>query len=154
MSSILVLQPGTVKVLRPADSRNRATATYASQPTWPVNNKCVNALQRWHSGGYSWSEAQFIVPDWGLEVGYGIGCRTGPSGYIGWRHGTTTLCHSRFYPPERDYEFGYSIPANPTQRPVTQSPMIVFSFLTLKKFKTKSMNRKETGKKRCYEVFT
>ena len=36
MSSMLVLQPGTVKVLRPADSRNRATATYASQPTWPV----------------------------------------------------------------------------------------------------------------------
>ena len=36
MSSMLVLQPGTVKVLRPADSRNRATATYASQPTWPA----------------------------------------------------------------------------------------------------------------------
>jgi hypothetical protein len=27
-------------------------------------------------------------------------CRTGPSGYIGWHAGTTTLCHSRLYPPQ------------------------------------------------------
>jgi hypothetical protein len=39
---------------------------------------------------------------------YAIGsCRTGLSWYIGWRAGTTTLCHSRLYPPVRDYEFGY-----------------------------------------------
>jgi hypothetical protein len=38
------------------------------------------------------------------------GCRTGPSdsGYIGWRTGTTTLCHSRLNPQVWDYEFGYS----------------------------------------------
>jgi hypothetical protein len=30
------------------------------------------------------------------------------SGYIGWRAGTTTLIHSRLYPPPvRDFEFGY-----------------------------------------------
>ncbi len=36
-----------------------------------------------------------------------VRCRTGPSGYIGWRAGTTTLCHSRLYSPVRDYQFGY-----------------------------------------------
>ncbi len=33
------------------------------------------------------------------------GWRTGPSGYIDCRVGTTNLCHSRLYPPVRDYEF-------------------------------------------------
>jgi hypothetical protein len=33
----------------------------------------------------------------------------GPSGYIGWRVGTTTPCHSGLYPPVRNYEFGYMI---------------------------------------------
>jgi hypothetical protein len=37
----------------------------------------------------SCTEAQFIVPGWGYEVDYCIGfCRTGPSGYRGWRAGT------------------------------------------------------------------
>ena len=34
------------------------------------------------------------------------------SGYIGWRAGTTTLCHSLLYPPVRDNEFGYRTRAN------------------------------------------
>jgi hypothetical protein len=42
------------------------------------------------------------------------GCRTGPSGYLGWRAGTTTLCHSRLYSPVSDYEFGYRKPSNKT----------------------------------------
>jgi hypothetical protein len=29
-----------------------------------------------------------------------------PSGYLGWQAVTTTLCHSRLYPPVRDYVFG------------------------------------------------
>jgi hypothetical protein len=37
----------------------------------------------------------------------GYGCRTCPSGYIGWRSGTTTLCNSRLFSQRRDYEFGY-----------------------------------------------
>jgi hypothetical protein len=54
------------------------------------------------------SEAQFIVPDWGDKVDYGIGLlHTVLSGYMDWRAGTTTLCHSRLFPPIRDYEFGY-----------------------------------------------
>jgi hypothetical protein len=43
--------------------------------------------------------AKFIVPDWGNKVNSGIGFRTGPPGFIGWRAGTTTLCQSRLYPP-------------------------------------------------------
>jgi hypothetical protein len=37
----------------------------------------------------------------------GMGRRTSPSGYIGWRAGTTALCLSRIYPPVRDCEYGY-----------------------------------------------
>ncbi len=51
-------------------------------------------------------EAQFVVPDWGDRVDYGIGLSN--IGYIGWRAGTTTIYHSRLYSPIRDYEFGYS----------------------------------------------
>ncbi len=51
------------------------------------------------------SEAQFIVPYWGDKIDYSIGL----SGYIGWRAGSTTPCHSRRYPPVRDYEFGFCI---------------------------------------------
>jgi hypothetical protein len=57
-----------------------------------------------HDLDYEFLEAQFLVPDWGDEVDYGIGlcCRTGPPGYKGWRDGTTTLCKSRLYPPVWD----------------------------------------------------
>ncbi len=57
------------------------------------------------------AEAQFIVPDMegGIKLTLTKACRTGPSGYISWRAGRTTLCHSRLYPPVRDYEFGYCI---------------------------------------------
>jgi hypothetical protein len=44
--------------------------------------------------------AKFIVPDWGDKFNSGIGCRTGPPGFIGWRAGTATLCQSRLYPPQ------------------------------------------------------
>jgi len=38
------------------------------------------------------TEAEFLVPDWGDKVDFGIGgCGTGPLGYVGWRAGTT-LC--------------------------------------------------------------
>ncbi len=56
------------------------------------------------------AEAQFIVSDCGDKVDNGRRLtyrRTGPSGCISWRAGTTTLCHCRLYPPVRDYEFGY-----------------------------------------------
>jgi hypothetical protein len=35
--------------------------------------------------------AKFIVPDWGLKLTPAQGCRTGPSGYIGWQANTTIL---------------------------------------------------------------
>ncbi len=67
------------------------------------------------------TEAQFIVPDWGVKVYHSIsGCRTGPSGYIGRRVGTTTICLSRLYPPLKDYKFGYST-VNSTVYQVTGS---------------------------------
>jgi hypothetical protein len=40
------------------------------------------------------------------------GCGTGLSGYIGWRAGTASLRHWRFYPPVMVYDFG-----NCTERP-------------------------------------
>jgi hypothetical protein len=46
-------------------------------------------------------EAKFLVSDWGDKADNGIGFRTGLKGYIGWRAGTTTLCHSRLYPPSQ-----------------------------------------------------
>jgi hypothetical protein len=51
------------------------------------------------------AEAQFIVPDWGDKVDYGLLYRPGPSGFRGWRAGTTILSHSRLYSPVSDYEF-------------------------------------------------
>ncbi len=45
------------------------------------------------------ADAQFIVPDWGDKVDYDIGLHR--------RADTTTICHSRLYPPIKDYEFGY-----------------------------------------------
>jgi hypothetical protein len=48
-----------------------------------------------------------MVPGRGDKVDYGIGLSYRPSGYIGWRAGTTTLCYSRLCPPVRYYEFGY-----------------------------------------------
>ncbi len=54
-------------------------------------------------------EAQFIVPDWGIKltVWHRVVVPARHAGYIGWRAGgTTILCHSRLYPPVRDYEFG------------------------------------------------
>jgi hypothetical protein len=55
-------------------------------------------------------KAKFIVPDWGDTVvcAYVISLSYRPSGNIGWRAGTTTLCQCRLYPPVRDCEFGYS----------------------------------------------
>ncbi len=44
-----------------------------------------------------------------LTTGMAYGCRTGPSGYEGWRTSTTNLFHSRLYHPVRDYEFGYKV---------------------------------------------
>ena len=32
---------------------------------------------------YSCTVAKFIVPDWGAKVNSGMGCRTGPPGYLG-----------------------------------------------------------------------
>ncbi len=49
-------------------------------------------------------EFQFIVLNGGIKLTMAFVCRTGLSGYIGWRAGTTTLCHSRLYPPSQDYE--------------------------------------------------
>jgi hypothetical protein len=46
----------------------------------------------------------------GIKLTMACGCRTGPSDYIGWQAGTTTLCHSRPYHPIRDYEFGFNKP--------------------------------------------
>jgi hypothetical protein len=49
------------------------------------------------------TEAQFIVRSQWDKFDYGIGCRrNGLSGYVGWRAGTTTLSHSRLYPPVID----------------------------------------------------
>ncbi len=48
--------------------------------------------------------AKFIVSNWGDNVNSGIRC-TGPTGYLGWQAGTTTLCLSQLYPPFREYEF-------------------------------------------------
>jgi hypothetical protein len=50
-----------------------------------------------------------IRSDRGIKWTMALGCRTRPSGYIGWGAGTTTLCQSLLYPPVRDYESGYSI---------------------------------------------
>ncbi len=40
----------------------------------------------------------------GDEAGYGVGlgCRTGPPSYIGWRANTTTRRHGRLHNPVRD----------------------------------------------------
>ncbi len=51
-------------------------------------------------------KAHCIVADWRGKVDFGIGLSYRPSGYIGWRACTTTLCHSRLYPPVRDNESG------------------------------------------------
>ncbi len=71
----------------------------------------VTSLRRVADSSYehAWIQpvAKFIVSAWGDKVNCGIGCRTGPSGYKGWRAGTTTQCLSQLYPPVRDYEFGY-----------------------------------------------
>jgi hypothetical protein len=48
-------------------------------------------------------------PDWGDKVDYGIGLSYRPVRLHKWRAGTTALCHSRPYPPARDYEFGYCV---------------------------------------------
>jgi hypothetical protein len=56
------------------------------------------------------SEAKFLVPDRGIQsTMMAKGCRTGPTGNIGWQTGTTALCHSRLCPPVRNYKFGYRI---------------------------------------------
>ncbi len=53
------------------------------------------------------AEDQFIVPDWGDKVDYGIGLSTGPSGYIHRLAGRyDNPMHSGLYPPKRDCEFG------------------------------------------------
>jgi hypothetical protein len=46
-------------------------------------------------------EAKFLVPNWGIQSTVGFDCRTVPPGYIGWRAGTITLCHSRLYAPKQ-----------------------------------------------------
>jgi hypothetical protein len=53
--------------------------------------------------------AKFIVPGWGDKVNSGIGLSPGPTGYIGWRTGTTTLSRSQLYTPVRDFEFVYKL---------------------------------------------
>ncbi len=55
------------------------------------------------------TEAQFIVHNWVDKIDYGIGLTYRPVRVHGWRAGTTTLCHSRFYPPVMDYEFCYRL---------------------------------------------
>ncbi len=51
--------------------------------------------------------AHFIVLDWGIKsrLWHRVVVPARQAG--GWRAGTTTLCHSRLYPPVRKYEFGY-----------------------------------------------
>jgi hypothetical protein len=45
--------------------------------------------------------SKFIVLTGGDKVDSGIGLSyTGPPAYVSWRAGTTTLCHSRLYPPQ------------------------------------------------------
>ncbi len=45
-------------------------------------------------------EAQFLIPDWGDKLDYGIRLSYWPYRlpFVGWHAGTTTLCHSRLYP--------------------------------------------------------
>jgi hypothetical protein len=55
------------------------------------------------------SEDQFIVPDWGDKVEYGIGLSYRPARLSRLAVSYDTLCHGRLYPPVQDYESGYSI---------------------------------------------
>jgi hypothetical protein len=44
----------------------------------------------------------------GVKSTMAVSCRSGLTGYECWRAGMmTTLCHSRLYPPTKDYEFSY-----------------------------------------------
>jgi hypothetical protein len=73
-----------------------------------VSKKSINTVARVrYEFVKSQSEAQFKVPGWGDKVDYGLGCRTGPSGYIGWQSVRQTYAIVDFIPPVRDYEFGY-----------------------------------------------
>ncbi len=54
------------------------------------------------------AEGQFIVPDYGDKVDYGIGL----SYWLVRLHRLegrfdNAICHSQLYPPAKDYEFGY-----------------------------------------------
>jgi hypothetical protein len=56
-------------------------------------------------------EAQFIVPDWGNKVDYGIGLSYRPVRLqtLAGLAVTTTLCHSRLCAPSKGLEFGYCV---------------------------------------------
>jgi hypothetical protein len=59
-----------------------------------------------------------ILSPWlrGIKLTMTQGCRTGPSGYIGWRTGMLTLCHSQLDTPLRDYEFDYRLNIRPHKK--------------------------------------
>jgi hypothetical protein len=42
----------------------------------------------------------------GAGYGVGLGCRTGPPRYLGWRAVTTTRRHGRLHPPVKGQELG------------------------------------------------
>ncbi len=106
-----------IRFREPATLHNTCSITV---PTVYISNCWSNALTSFimNSLCLQWGKSygflpSDIVPDWGEKVDlkltmvpYSRDCGTGPSAYIGWRAGTTTLCHGRLYPPVREYDFG------------------------------------------------
>ncbi len=81
---------------------------FSSPPSWFHTYIIFSNARKWIEL-LPHPEAQFIVPDWGDKVDYGIVLSYRPVRLHGWRAVTTTLVHSRLYTPVRAYEFGYCI---------------------------------------------